>query len=131
MITRVNATVLFVQDLEAAIRFYRDLLGIEVVFSDATSYALRMEGQDFALVTLPSGVDMLNADLLGIGAGVARRVMLCTDVNDVDAAYDTLSAKGVPFLKPPQDQYWGWRTAYFTDPDGNIWELRQAIPALQ
>jgi uncharacterized glyoxalase superfamily protein PhnB len=55
--------------------------------------------------------------------------MLCADVADVDAVYQTLTAKGVAFIKPPIDQDWGWRTAYFADPEGNIWELRQAIPA--
>lgn len=129
MIRKVNATVLFVQDLDQCMMFYRDKLGLEVVFSDATSFAFRMEGQDFALVKLSAGVEMLNEEVLGLQQGGSHRVMLCADVEDVDTAYKTVSAKGVAFIKPPIDQPWGWRTAYFADPEGNIWELRQAIPA--
>jgi lactoylglutathione lyase len=127
MIRKVNAVVLFVQDLERVMTFYRDTVGIEVVFSDDVSYALRLEGQDFAIVKASTGVEMLNEDVLAPQAG--HRVMLCADVDDVDAVYAALVAKGVAFIKPPISQHWGWRTAYFADPEGNIWELRQAIPA--
>ena len=129
MIRKVNAAVLFVEDLERAMAFYRDVLGLEVVFSDDVSYAFQMEGQDFALVHVSAGVQMLNEGVLGVGQGAGHRVMLCADVDDVDAVYEALTAKGVMFIKPPADQNWGWRTAYFADPEGTIWELRQAIPA--
>lgn len=72
---------------------------------------------------------MLNEEVLSQQTGVSRRVMMCADVENVDDVYTTLSGKGLAFIKPPISQHWGWRTAYFTDPEGNIWELRQAIPA--
>ena len=126
MIRKVNAVVLFVEDLERAMTFYRDTVGLEVVFHDEVSFAFHMEGQDFALVKRSTGVEMLNEDV--VAARTGQQVMLCTDVADVDAVYDQLTAKGVAFIKPPIDQHWGWRTAYFADPEGNLWELRQAIP---
>ena len=131
MIGKVDAVVLFVNDLDLCMKFYRDIVGIEVVFSDATSFAFKMEGQDFALVSMASAVQMLNEEMLGLDKGVAHRFMLCADVADVDATYKTLTARGLSFLKPPVDQDWGFRAVYFTDPEGNIWELRQAIPAKQ
>lgn len=127
MISKVNAVVLFVQDLDRMMKFYRDTLGIEVVFSDETSFAFRMEGQDFALVDIASGIEMLNEELL-TKRGVGQQVMLCADVDDVDASYKTLTEKGLSFIKAPVNQPWGFRAAYFADPEGNIWELRQAIP---
>src|SRR5947209_613911 len=57
------------------------------------------------------------------------RVLLAAGVEDVDAAYQTLSAKGVRFLRPPTDQPWGLRTAYFADPEGNLWEINQPVKA--
>ena len=129
MIRKVNAVVLFVQDLEKMVQFYRDTVGLEVVFSDDVSFAFRMENQDFALVKVSAGVEMLNEQVLTSQSGVSHRVMLCADVADVDFVHKTLTAKGVSFIKAPIDQHWGWRTAYFADPEGNIWELRQAIPA--
>lgn len=127
MIRKVNAAVLFVQDLEPMMRFYRDTVGLEIVFSDADSYAFRMEDQDFALVKVSAGVDMLNEQVLAVQYGAGHRVMLCADIEDVDAAYQTLTARGVTFIKPPIDQPWGWRTAYFADPEGNVWEFREAL----
>lgn len=127
MFRKVNANVLFVEDLPGMMTFYRDTLGLDVVFSDDVSYAFSMEGQDFALVTVAAGIAMLNAEVLG-QAGMGRRVMLCADVENVDAVYAALTAKGVRFIKPPIDQAWGWRTAYLADPEGNVWEFRQAIP---
>lgn len=131
MIRKVNAVVLFVEDLERSMAFYRDTVGIDVVFSDDVSFAFSLEGQDFAIVKVSEGVNMLNEAVLGVERGVGRRVMLCADVEDVDAVYQALTAKGVAFIKPPVDQHWGWRTAYFADPEGNIWELRQSIPQQQ
>src|SRR5688572_3148876 len=46
---------------------------------------------------------------------------------DLDTDYQQLLAIGVQFIKAPETQSWGQRTAYFTDPDGNIWEIQQWI----
>jgi lactoylglutathione lyase len=45
--------------------------------------------------------------------------------DDVDADVTLLKHKGVTFIKEPETQPWGQRTAYFTDPDGHIWEVQQ------
>ena len=47
--------------------------------------------------------------------------------DNIDLVYQQLRAKGVQFMKEPETQVWGQRTAYFTDPDGNIWEIQQWI----
>ena len=129
MIRKVNATVLFVEDLDKCMKFYRDMLGLEVVFSDDVSHAFRMEGQDFALVKASTGMEMTSEEALGLGKVAGHRVMLCADIEDIDAVYKALTAKGLVFIKPPIDQHWGFRTAYFADPEGTVWEFRQTIPA--
>jgi lactoylglutathione lyase len=128
MFRKVNAVVLFVQDLEKCMLFYRDVLGLEVVFSDSVSYAFKMEGQDFALVKRSAAVQMLNEEVVARHWSIAQQVMLCANVEDVDAVYKAYTAKSVPFINPPKDQEWGWRTAYLADPEGNLWEFRQSIP---
>lgn len=54
-------------------------------------------------------------------------MLLAAGVEDVDAAYQELLAKGVTFLRPPTNQSWGLRTAHFADPEGNLWEINQSI----
>ncbi|MBZ0308214.1 MAG: VOC family protein, partial [Anaerolineae bacterium] len=45
----------------------------------------------------------------------------------VDTTYQTLTAKGITFIHAPKDQPWGIRAAYFADPEGNLWEIRQQL----
>lgn len=125
MFNKVTAVVLFVEDLDRAKAFYHETLGLEITFEDDVSFAFRLENQDFALVKRSAGIEMLNAQVLASQTSVSHQVMLCADVADVDTVYKSLTAKGVSFIKPPIDQPWGWRTAYFADPEGNLWELRQ------
>lgn len=47
------------------------------------------------------------------------------ETENVDKTYKELKTKGVIFIQEPTTQSWGQRTAYFTDPDGHIWEIQQ------
>jgi hypothetical protein len=47
---------------------------------------------------------MVSSEPLDLSLEGSPRVLLAAGVEDVDAAYQTLSAKGVRFLRPPTDQ---------------------------
>jgi lactoylglutathione lyase len=47
---------------------------------------------------------MVSSQALDLSMEGRPRVLLAAGVEDVDAAYETLSAKGVRFLRPPTDQ---------------------------
>ena len=49
--------------------------------------------------------------------------LIATEVEDLDKAYKELKSKSVNFIKEPKMQSWGQYAAYFTDPDGHIWEI--------
>lgn len=129
MFNRVTAVVLFVQDFAACLAFYRDTLELEVVVLEEKFAAFKIFEQDFAINQIAHAAEMVNLPVEAFEpqTGKADRVMLCTRVDNVDATYAALLAKGVEFSKPPQDQYWGIRTVYFLDPEGNIWELAHPI----
>jgi uncharacterized glyoxalase superfamily protein PhnB len=60
--------------------------------------------------------------------GLAERYIATTaDVDIVDATYRMLTVKGVAFIHAPADQPWGIRSAYFSDHEGNLWEIRQPV----
>jgi len=130
-IRRISAAVLFVQDLNTCMTFYRDILGFQVTFSDSDSFAFRVEDQDFVLLKLSAAADMVGEAALGLHNEAGHRVLLCAHVEDVDAAYHALTAKGIAFIKPPISQPWGRRTAYFADPEGNLWEIWQSTDSEQ
>jgi lactoylglutathione lyase len=126
MFRKVSAIVLLVQNFEKSLTFYRDVLGLEVGQLEANFAAFKMEGHDFALQQISDAVGMFNVNAEEQRMG-ADRVILCAGVENVDGAYETLNAKGVEFIKPPIDQAWGIRAAYFRDPEGNLWEIAQPI----
>lgn len=41
----------------------------------------------------------------------------------VDATIESLRAAGASITKEPEAAVWGGRTAYFADPEGNLWEV--------
>lgn len=130
MFNQVTAVVLFVQDFDTCLTFYRDKLGLPVAQLEEKFAAFKMHDQDFAILDLADAAKMVNLDPSAFEpqTGRADRVMLCTHVENVDATYETYKANGVEFTLPPTDQYWGIRAAYFRDPEGNIWEIAHPLP---
>ena len=114
--------IVYTEDLERALAFYRDLLGFRQTFQfpadgDAVFVSLELEGGgSLALAAAADGQ-----------TGAHGRVMrplengsfeMCVYTTDVDSAVTGLSAHGVEVLVQPVDQPWGERMAYVADPDG-------------
>ncbi len=126
---KLTATVLFVEDLDNCMKFYEDVFGLKNPYTDPVSAAYRIEDHDFVLLKPAAAADMITPEAVSLGQAAGHHVLLCLEVADVDATYQTLMAQGVSFLKPPKSQAWGRRTAYLADPEGNLWELWQPLPA--
>lgn len=115
---------LYTADIEAGLRFYRDLLGFEETFRTPR------EG-------IPEHVELtLNGFALGLGTvEAAKRVhgvdaspgspamVLVIWTDDVDTAFDELKSAGVPVVQPPHDTGNKNRNALLRDPDGNLVEI--------
>ncbi len=121
--------MLFVRDLARCLTFYRDTLGLQVTHSDPDSVAFQMENQYLLLLEVSAAADLIRSEAKALSIEGGPRVLLAVGVEDVDAAYEGLMAKGVTFLRPPTNQPWGLRTAHFADPEGNLWEINQSIEA--
>lgn len=128
MFRKVDAIVVFVQDLEKCLTFYRDTLGFPITFSDDVSVGFKLGDQDFLILQSSAAAKMVGEAALFPANGVGSRVLLCVGVDDVDAVYNALLAKGIHAVNPPKDQPWGRRTAYIADPEGNLWELFHVLP---
>src|SRR2546427_430979 len=129
MFHNIMATELLVKGLARCTAFYRDTLGLEVQESESTpdSVSFRMGNVHFFLLEVSAAAQMISEKPLELKIGEDPRVLLAAGVADVDAAYEELKAREVMFLRPPTDQPWGLRTAYFADPEGNLWEINQPI----
>lgn len=111
-----------VTDLDRALRFYRDVLGL----------TLRHDETPFALVFDCAGT-MLRVSKVEV-VPEARFTVLGWTVPDIPAAVRGLAAKGITFMRVPelpQDELGIWtvpdgtQVAWFRDPDGNILSLTQ------
>lgn len=129
MIHRILATELIVHDLAACTTFYRDTFGLSVTESEPDHVTFKIGDLYFFLLEESGAARMIGAEPLELAQGAGSRVLLAASVDDVDALYADLKAKGVHVLGPPADQAWGLRTAYFADPEGNFWEINQPIAA--
>jgi predicted enzyme related to lactoylglutathione lyase len=56
---------------------------------------------------------------------VGRHTGLSFAVDDIQAAQQSMAARGVPFASTPERQAWGGWTTSFEDPDGNALQLVQ------
>jgi catechol 2,3-dioxygenase-like lactoylglutathione lyase family enzyme len=113
----------FVDDVDAAIAFYRDLLGFEVVMHPAPPFAMLDRGDLRLLLSAPGG---------GPGGGAAmpdgrlpepggwNRFQL--EVADLDAEVDRLRGAGATFRNEIVEGV-GGRQILVDDPAGNCVEL--------
>jgi catechol 2,3-dioxygenase-like lactoylglutathione lyase family enzyme len=135
MIRIANAQV-WVHDQEEALAFYTEKLGMEVR-ADVTLPELGNfrwltvgpAGQEDVAITLmaipgPPVMDPETAEQVRtlMAKGFAGTIFLTTD--DVRAAYQELSARGVEFTDQPEERPYGIDSG-FRDPSGNSFRLTQ------
>ena len=141
MIRGIHHTAISTRDLERSIAFYRDLLGFEIALDFSwpegtanMNATHRLEETSGRVVLLQAGNCMLElfeyATPTPRPAEGDRRLCdhgithICLDVDDIDAEYARLEAKGMRFHCPPVD-YGTVKTTYGLDPDGNFIELQE------
>ncbi len=123
-----------VDDVDAAIGFYRDALGLDLlndVASDGHRWVtLGSAGSTGpALVLSDPGAGRSPADgealhrLVAKGAGPGPYVF---SVDDLDALFERVNECGAEVLQEPMDQPWGTRDCAFRDPAGNHVRVNQA-----
>jgi catechol 2,3-dioxygenase-like lactoylglutathione lyase family enzyme len=116
--------VLFVADLDRARDFYQNVMGLNYVRGDDGIDAFFTVGAaGLMLISREVADDLLSPGDVDRGPANGARAVIATGVDDVDAACDELRARGVTFLRGPEDRHWGLRCAHFSDPDGNVWEI--------
>ncbi|HXT07230.1 MAG TPA: VOC family protein [Roseiarcus sp.] len=115
---------MLVHDLDRSIQFYEKL-----------GFRLRRRNDGFADfdsagTTLALWESKHVAQHVGFSAAEAEKpihkIMTAYRVESpqvVQSIYDELIAAGVPVLAPPKEYEWNAYCLYFSDPDGNTWEI--------
>ena len=113
MIRRVGDVIFTVSDLERAVDFYENVLGLPKQVQSSTCARFDCGGVELRLqVGAPAG-----------GEEGAPSVNFL--VQDVDEAHRMLRERGVRFIKTPLNADSGERIALFCDPDGHALQLVQ------
>lgn len=124
-----NTVTLGVRDFEAQRNFYRRL-GWPQAFDSDDFAVFELRGAVLALFP----VDKLAADSraqpeLG-GGGIRFNIIISVDSpEEVDELADRARRAGGTLTKEPVDaEFFVGRDAYFSDPEGNYWEIAWAPP---
>jgi lactoylglutathione lyase len=121
-VASLDYVILYVDDLERSLSFYRLLLGVVGARRSETYAELVLENCRLGFYLRDAAPDLLGR--LSEGSG-AELLFL---VEDVDAEADRLRSAGVRILSGPLDRPWGHRTVHIEDPDGHVVELAREIP---
>jgi len=118
----IASITLFVEDLEAARRFYQEVFRLPVFYEDDNSTVFRFGDTLVNLLRASEAPSLVApATVAPLEAGI--RFQFTLGVEDVDSMSDELRSRGVELLNGPMDRPWGVRTASFRDPGGHIWEI--------
>lgn len=117
---------LFVDDMAAMIRFYRDVMGFEIKEEESASNVyLIKDGTLFLLYGRKDFEAMTSRKYQYIkGLNGHMEIALYVDTfEEVDEAYANAVSKGAAPVLAPETEPWGQRTCYIADPEGNLIEI--------
>src|SRR5246500_4310066 len=112
--TQLRYAIKFVADMDKAVKFYRDVLGLTLKF-ESPGWSEFVTGE--TTLALHPASDKNPAGKVELGFTVA----------DVEAFYRDMSAKGGLFTMPPKKQDFGVVLAQFVDSEGAlaVWARRR------
>ncbi|MGH2747342.1 MAG: VOC family protein [Actinomycetota bacterium] len=119
----MDYVILYVSDLEGAIAFYRDVIGLPFKFSEHGYAEFATTNMKFALLERARAGELIGREP---GGTFAAEILIVVD--DVDAEAARLRAINADILSGPEDRPWGHRTLHVAGPDGHVVELAQEIP---
>jgi catechol 2,3-dioxygenase-like lactoylglutathione lyase family enzyme len=126
----ISVITLGVDDLERAVRFYRDGLGLPtggivgkefehgaVAFFDLSG-GLRLAVWPRTSLAHDTGLPVSKSS--GAQISIGHNVLSKNEVDDVMAQ---AANAGANIVKSAQDTFWGGYAGYFQDLDGHLWEI--------
>ena len=119
---------LTVKETAQALQFYADALGAKEVFRLPTpdggiAHAEFMIGNTHIYIS----DEAPDWHAFAMPAGGMASCLFSIVVADCDRAYEQALAAGAESLSPPQDHFWGMRSAVVKDPYGYRWSFGQLI----
>jgi catechol 2,3-dioxygenase-like lactoylglutathione lyase family enzyme len=127
----VDTIAIVVSDRKKAIRWFRDVLGLEVAYvgpndPDSDGSVQGTPANPGHWIELGPRRPRTRVHLCQMGGTTEPGPSGITFItNDILADHERMRAKGVRFLYPPKKMEWGEWLCEFVDPDGNQFDLKQ------
>ncbi len=123
---KLDGVGIMVDDMAVMIRFYRDVLGFEIKEKEDTyNVYLEKDGTLFLLFR-KSDFEKLTDRTYSYCAGVNGHYEIALSVDNydqVDKTFSEVVAAGAKSIMEPRTMFWGQRTSYIADPEGNLIEI--------
>jgi uncharacterized protein len=127
---RISYVTLGVDDLEGAVRFYRDGLGLPTKgirgANEEDGGVAFFELTGGMVLALWPRASIAKDTGLPMGSPCATEFTLAHNVastEQVDAVMAEAVQAGAHILRAPHKTFWGGYSGYFQDPDGHVWEV--------
>ncbi len=123
---RLDGFGIFVKDMAAMVRFYRDVMKFEIQEDENTSNVyLVKDGTLFLLYRRTDFENMTNRSFGYAGAinGHYEIALSVENYEAVDLTFQEVVSKGAAPILEPTTEPWGQRTCYISDPEGNLIEI--------
>jgi uncharacterized protein len=122
---RVSLITIGAFNLPSLRAFYKKLGWEETVISSDQYAAFKTAGVMLSLFPIEelekdAGVKFYHNEKSYRGVTFAINV---NNPQEVDETIEEIRKSGGTILREPSDAFWGGRTAYFSDPENNLWEV--------
>ena len=127
-IKKLLHTRMRVSDMEQTLKFYRDVLSLEVVEQKVSP-----RGSHLAFLAVPNSQELIElCSFPGSGNVQVQEdlVHLAFEVPDLDDTIQELQTKGIPITDGPTQTSSGSRFIFIDAPDGYEIELIQRLPGV-
>jgi len=120
---RINMLTLGVRDMENAIRFYEQGLGLPRMPFEGGAAFFALNGSWLSLYPWDALAEDAGVPAKGQGFRGITLAHVVSSKKEVDDLLDQAVKAGGKLIKPAQDVFWGGYSGYFSDPDGHLWEV--------
>jgi lactoylglutathione lyase len=117
---------IFVKDMPAMIRFYRDVLGFEIKEDENTTNVYLEKDGTLFLLYRRTDFEKMTRHAFNYADGINGHYEIALGVEDyaaVDRTWQEVTGKGAVSVLEPTTEPWGQRTCYIADPEGNLIEI--------
>lgn len=118
----MNYIILYVNDFDKTLYFYKTILGLQIKMQQDTYVEFDTGSTTLSFNTRKSVKEEIGL-YVPIQTASSQTFEIGFVVDDVFSTIENLRNQGIPIIKEPVTKPWGQVVAYISDPDGHYIEI--------